>query len=76
MCTLDAHGHEGFVLSSRYDFENLKDTTSYTFPNIKFYQWNMDIHNSFMKKDFDIFHGALPFQRTIWLFNISGDGLW
>ena len=31
----------------------------------------MDIHNSFMKKDFDIFHG-LPFQRTIWLFNISG----
>ena len=50
----------GFVLSSRYDFENLKDIL-YTFPNIKFYQWNMDIHNSFMK-NFDIFHGI--FQRT------------
>jgi len=32
------HGHDGFILSSKYDFINLKETTTYTFPNIKFYQ--------------------------------------
>ena len=62
------HGHSGYILSSKYDFQNLKDTTHYTFPNIKFYQWNAEIHNTFMKKDFGIFHGAYfkePFGYSI-----------
>jgi|14_taG_2_1085336.scaffolds.fasta_scaffold02048_2 hypothetical protein len=62
------HGHKGYILSSRYDYQNLKDTTTYTFPNIKFYQWNPTIHHTFMKKDFGIFHGAYfkePFGYSI-----------
>jgi hypothetical protein len=62
------HGHEGFILSSKYDFINLKETTTYTFPNIKFYQWDPEILDSFMRKDFGIFHGAYfkePFGYSI-----------
>ncbi len=62
------HGHKGFLLSSKYDFQNLKDTTGYQFPNVKFYQWNPEILSSFMKKDFGIFHGAYfkePFGYSI-----------
>ena len=62
------HGHTGFILSSKYDYQNLKDTTSYSFPNIKFYQWNPSILHTFMKKDFGIFHGAYfkePFGYSI-----------
>ena len=45
-----------------------KNSTTYTFPNIKFYQWNPSIHNTFMNKDFGIFHGAYfkePFGYSI-----------
>jgi hypothetical protein len=62
------HGHNGYVLTNKYDFQNLKDTTTYTFPNIKFFQWDSSIHDSFMKKDFSIFHGAYfkePFGYSI-----------
>jgi len=62
------HGHSGFILSSQYDYQNLKDTTTYTFPNIRFYQWNPTIHNTFMRKNFGIFHGAYfkePFGYSI-----------
>ncbi len=62
------HGYKGYILSSKYDYQNLKDSTSYSFPNIKFYQWNPDIHHTFMKKDFGIFHGAYfkePFGYSI-----------
>jgi hypothetical protein len=62
------HGHSGLVLTNKYDFQNLKDTTTYTFPNIKFFQWDTSIHDSFMKKDFSIFHGAYfkePFGYSI-----------
>ena len=62
------HGHSGYILSSKHDFINLKDTTNYTFPNIKFYQWNPGVLDSFMKKDFGIFHGAYfkePFGYSI-----------
>jgi len=62
------HGHDGFILSGKYDFVNLRDTTSYTFPNIKFYQWSPAILDSFMRKDFGIFHGAYfkePFGYSI-----------
>ena len=62
------HGHGGFILSSRHDFINLKDTTTYTFPGIKFYQWSPSILDTFMKKDFGIFHGAYfkePFGYSI-----------
>jgi len=62
------HGHSGYILSSKYDFVNLKDTTSYTFPNVRFYQWNPSYLNTFMKKDFGIFHGAYfkkPFGYSI-----------
>tara|TARA_B110000003_G_C16635882_1_gene528388 strand:- start:993 stop:2186 length:1194 start_codon:yes stop_codon:yes gene_type:complete len=62
------HGHDGYILSSKYDYQNLKDSTSYTFPNIKFFQWNKSILDSFMTKDFGIFHGAYfkePFGYSI-----------
>jgi len=62
------HGYAGYVLTGKYDFQNLKDTTTYTFPNTKFFQWNPDIHHIFMKKDFGIFHGAYfkePFGYSI-----------
>lgn len=62
------HGHKGFILSSKYDFQNLKDTTGYQFPNVKFYQWSPEILSSFMKKDFGIFHAAYfkePFGYSI-----------
>jgi len=62
------HGHVGYILSSKRDFINLKDTTQYTFPNIKFFQWDKSILNSFMTKDFGIFHGAYfkePFGYSI-----------
>lgn len=62
------HGHEGYILTGNYDFLNLKDSTGYSFPNIKYYQWNPSIHDTFMKKDFGIFHGAYfkePFGYSI-----------
>ena len=62
------HGHGGYILSSKYDFQNLKDSTTYTFPYIKLYQWNPKIHHTFMYKDFGIFHGAYfkePFGYSI-----------
>lgn len=62
------HGHDGYILTGKYDFQNLKSTTSYTFPKIKFFQWDIGIHNTFMKKDFGIFHGAYfkePFGYSI-----------
>ena len=62
------HGYAGYVLTGKYDFQNLKDSTTYTFPNTKFFQWNPDIHHIFMKKDFGIFHGAYfkePFGYSI-----------
>tara|TARA_Y100000389_G_scaffold162630_1_gene165486 strand:- start:242 stop:1441 length:1200 start_codon:yes stop_codon:yes gene_type:complete len=62
------HGYEGYVLTGKYDFQNLKDTTTYTFPNTKFFQWHPTIHDVFMKKDFGIFHGAYfkePFGYSI-----------
>jgi hypothetical protein len=67
-CLHWVHGHEGFVLTNKYDFENLKDSTGYQFPNVKFYQWDNSIHDSFMRKKFDIFHGAYfkePFGYSI-----------
>ena len=62
------HGYEGYILTGKFDFQNLKDTTSYTFPNTKFFQWDVKIHDIFMKKDFGIFHGAYfkePFGYSI-----------
>ena len=62
------HGYEGYVLTDYYDFQNLKDSTTYTFPKTKFFQWNPGIHTTFMKKDFGIFHGAYfkePFGYSI-----------
>ena len=62
------HGYEGYGLTGKYDFQNLKDSTTYTFPNTKFFQWNPTIHHTFMKKDFGIFHGAYfkePFGYSI-----------
>ena len=45
-------GCSGYILSSKYDYVNLRDTSSYTFPNIKFYQWNPSYLKTFMKKGF------------------------
>jgi len=62
------HGYVGYVLTGKYDFQNLKDSTTYTFPNIKFFQWDSTIHDSFMNKKFGIFHGAYfkePFGYSI-----------
>ena len=67
-CLHWVHGHSGFVLTGKYDFENLKESTGYSFPDVKFYQWNPSIHDKFMRKDFDIFHGAYfkePFGYSI-----------
>ena len=67
-CLHWVHGHSGFVLTGKYDFENLKESTGYLFPGVKFYQWNPTIHDKFMRKDFDIFHGAYfkePFGYSI-----------
>jgi len=62
------HGHKGFILSSKYDFENLKSSTGYQFPGVRFYQWDAKIHDTFMNKKFGIFHGAYfkePFGYSI-----------
>ena len=62
------HGYEGYILTGKYDFVNLKESTGYTFPNVKYFQWNPSIHHTFMIKDFGIFHGAYfkePFGYSI-----------
>ena len=49
-------GFEGLVLSNRYDWKNITETTDYDFSKIKFYQWDINIHEQFMKLDWDISH--------------------
>jgi hypothetical protein len=52
------HNHYGFVLTDKYDWINLKDTTNIDVSNIKFYQWDSKILDSFMKKDWGISHSC------------------
>ena len=50
--------HRGFVLSSKYDWKNIVETNQYNFSDIKFYQWDIQILDSFMKKDWSISHSC------------------
>ena len=50
--------HRGFVLSGKYDWKNIVETNEYDFNDIKFYQWNSNILDSFMKKDWSISHSC------------------
>jgi hypothetical protein len=62
------HNHEGLALTSQFDVKNLKDTTTYSLPNIDIYQWDPNIYNNFMTKNWGIFHGAYfkePFGYSI-----------
>jgi len=62
------NGHKGFALTSQYDVQNLRDTTTYTIPDIDIYQWDPEIHHHFMLKNWGIFHGAYfqePFGYSI-----------
>jgi len=37
------HGQKGLALTSQFDVKNLKETTTYTLPNIDIYQWDPNI---------------------------------
>ena len=50
--------HRGFVLSGKYDWKNIVETNQYDFNDIKFYQWDSNILDSFMKKDWSISHSC------------------
>ena len=50
--------HEGYVLSNRYDWKNITEMSDYNFSKIKFYQWDSEIHDLFMNKDWDISHSC------------------
>ena len=50
--------HRGFVLSGKYDWKNIVETNQYNFNDIKFYQWDSNILDSFMKKDWSISHSC------------------
>ena len=50
--------HRGFVLSGKYDWKNIVETNQYNFSGIKFYQWDTNILDSFMKKDWSISHSC------------------
>lgn len=52
------HGLGGYALVDQRDLKNLRDTTTYTFPNLDVFQWQPDIHHHFMLKNWGIFHGA------------------
>lgn len=62
------HGLKGYALTSQFDVKNLRDTTSYSLPDIDIYQWDSKIHHQFMLKNWGIFHGAYfkePFGYSI-----------
>ena len=50
--------HRGFVLSGKYDWKNIVETNQYDLNHIKFYQWNSEILDLFMKKDWSISHSC------------------
>lgn len=50
--------HFGYVLSNRYDWKNISEKGDYDFSKIKFYQWDSEIHDLFMNKDWDISHSC------------------
>ena len=45
-------------MSGKYDWKNIVETNEYDFNDIKFYQWNSNILDSFMKKDWSISHSC------------------
>lgn len=62
------HNQKGLALTSQFDVKNLRDTTTYSLPNIDIYQWDSKIYNNFMQKNWGIFHGAYfkePFGYSI-----------
>ena len=62
------HGLKALALTSQYDVKNLRDTTTYTLPDLQLYQWDPKIHHDFMLKNWGIFHGAYfkePFGYSI-----------
>ena len=50
--------HRGFVLSGKYDWKNIVETNQYNFSGIKFYQWDSEILDLFMCKDWSISHSC------------------
>jgi hypothetical protein len=62
------HGLKALALTSQFDVKNLRDTTTYTLPDLQLYQWDAAIHHDFMLKNWGIFHGAYfkePFGYSI-----------
>ena len=59
--------HRGFVLSGKYDWKNIVETNQYNFSGIKFYQWDSEILDLFMCKDWSISHSYTnePFGYSI-----------
>ncbi len=53
---------KGYALTSWRDVVNLRETTQFSLPTTRIYQWDPDIFNSFMTKDFGIFHGAAFYE--------------
>lgn len=50
--------HRGFVLSGKYDWKNIIETNQYNFSDIRFYQWDYEILDLFMKKKWTISHSC------------------
>ena len=51
-------GYDGVVLSNQYDWKNITETGQYNFDKYKFYQWDGNILEPFMKLDWDISHSC------------------
>lgn len=52
------HGMGGYALVDQRDLQNMRATTTYTFPGLDVFQYRPDIHHHFMMKNWGIFHGA------------------
>ena len=51
-------GYDGVVLSNQYDWKNITETGQYNFDGYKFYQWQWEILEPFMKLDWGISHSC------------------
>ena len=52
------NGFEGVVLSNQYDWKNITENSDYDFSKYKFYQWDINILEPFMKLNWGISHSC------------------
>jgi len=52
------NGFDGVVLSNQYDWKNITENSDYDFSKYKFYQWDINILEPFMKLNWGISHSC------------------